>query len=165
MMNRRGTSDLDTKDGISLLGLKNHVLLSYLHALVLLCARRALGHSLNERSPPTSPFSSAEPRSRGSGSGDLVDSMIESRLVLEKIKALEGRMRYQIEKLVRMAEETPSSSKNLADGACLLHEIREASSLNYDHKIPLRSSPIPRIWLIMVMHRTTMGVRRMALAR
>ena len=45
--------------------------------------------------------------------GDLVDSMIEGRIVLEKINVLEGRMRYQIEKLVRAAEDT---SQGVVDG-------------------------------------------------
>jgi U3 small nucleolar ribonucleoprotein protein LCP5 len=44
-----------------------------------------------------------------------VDSMIESRIVLEKIKTLEAKLRYQIEKLVRVAEE-PESSSNIVDG-------------------------------------------------
>jgi U3 small nucleolar ribonucleoprotein protein LCP5 len=39
--------------------------------------------------------------------------MVEGRVVLEKIKVLEGRMRYQIEKLVRVAEEVPSSNHNV----------------------------------------------------
>jgi len=37
--------------------------------------------------------------------------MIESRIVLEKIKLLEGKMRYQIEKLVQLAAEDPSDDK------------------------------------------------------
>ena len=39
--------------------------------------------------------------------------MIEGRVVLEKIKVLESRIRYQIEKLVRIADD---ASKNVADG-------------------------------------------------
>ena len=34
--------------------------------------------------------------------------MIEGRVVLEKIKLLESKMRYQIEKLVQLAAEGPS---------------------------------------------------------
>lgn len=110
------STDLDTKEGISLLSLKHHVLLSYMQSLLLLSSRRALGHSLAERSRPTQPFASAD-RERGSGAGDLVDSMIEGRVVLEKIKALESRMRYQIEKLVRVAEDTSDANANaVVDG-------------------------------------------------
>ena len=42
--------------------------------------------------------------------------MIEGRIVLEKIKVLEGRMRYQIEKLVRVADENPEAAKNVTNG-------------------------------------------------
>jgi U3 small nucleolar ribonucleoprotein protein LCP5 len=49
-----------------------------------------------------------------------VDSMIESRIVLEKIKPLEAKLRYQIEKLVRVAE-APESVSNVIDGTPLYH--------------------------------------------
>ena len=41
--------------------------------------------------------------------------MIESRIVLEKAKTLEAKLRYQIEKLVKVAEE-PESAPNIIDG-------------------------------------------------
>lgn len=94
-----------TSDGISLLSLKNHVLLSYMQSLLLLSCRRALSHSLAARSPPQQSFSDPDRDARGDEPGDLVDSMIENRVVLEKIKVLEGRMRYQIDKLVRLAKD------------------------------------------------------------
>ncbi|KAI5119094.1 hypothetical protein M0805_004865 [Coniferiporia weirii] len=99
--------DIDTKDGISLLSLKHHLMLSYLQSLVLLSAHRVLGHTLTDESlvSKQEPFSVAERAPRGSQPGDLVGSMVENRVVLEKVKALESKMRYQIEKLVRLAEE------------------------------------------------------------
>ncbi|KAI0927999.1 hypothetical protein AcW1_005385 [Taiwanofungus camphoratus] len=109
------TSELDTKIGISLLSLKHHLMLSYLQSLVLVSSRRASGDSLTERAPPALPFSAPDRGPRGSGAGDRVDSMIEARVVLEKIKVLEGRMKYQIEKLVRVAEEAPSASQNVVN--------------------------------------------------
>ncbi|KAL4075407.1 hypothetical protein V8B97DRAFT_1579306 [Scleroderma yunnanense] len=102
------TDTMNTKDGISLLSLKHHVMLSYLHAIVLLSARRTLGDSMEDRMPPSEPFSAADRDIRGSGIGDLVDSMIEGRVVLEKIKVLESRIRYQIDKLVRIAQDSSS---------------------------------------------------------
>ncbi|PBK62933.1 hypothetical protein ARMSODRAFT_963780 [Armillaria solidipes] len=101
-----------TTDGISLLSLKNHVLLSYMQSLLLLSCRRALSHSLAARSPPQQPFSDPDRDARGDGPGDLVDSMIENRVVLEKIKVLEGRMRYQIDKLVRLAKDDAAVDVN-----------------------------------------------------
>ncbi|KZT01065.1 uncharacterized protein LAESUDRAFT_664706 [Laetiporus sulphureus 93-53] len=107
--------DIDTKDGISLLSLKHHLMLSYLQSLVLVCSRRAAGHALTERSPPSQSFSAPDRPARGPGAGDRVDSMIEARVVLEKVKVLEGRMKYQIDKLVRVAEEAPSASQNVVN--------------------------------------------------
>ncbi|KAH7889994.1 hypothetical protein F5I97DRAFT_1924497 [Phlebopus sp. FC_14] len=106
------TDNMDTRDGISLLSLKHHLMLSYLQSLVLLSARRAVGDSFEDRAFPSAPFSAVDRGARGSGVGDLVDSMIEGRVVLEKIKVLESRMRYQIEKLARLADDT---TKNVAD--------------------------------------------------
>ncbi|KZP32514.1 hypothetical protein FIBSPDRAFT_907218 [Athelia psychrophila] len=106
---QKNTTELDTKDGISLLSLKHHLILSYLQSLTLLAPHRVLGHAVDDRTPPAQSFGAADREARGSGAGDLVDSMVEGRVVLEKIKVLEGRMRYQIEKLVRVAEEGPSS--------------------------------------------------------
>ncbi|KAL1694695.1 hypothetical protein GGG16DRAFT_110028 [Schizophyllum commune] len=111
---RNDDDRLDCKDGISLLSLKHHIMLTYMQSLALVSARRVVGHSLTGRTQPAEPYSSAERSSRGSEPGDLVDSMIEGRIALEKINILEGRMRYQIEKLVRLAEE-PEKSTNVAD--------------------------------------------------
>jgi len=105
------TTDFDFKDGVSLLSLKHQLLLSYMQSLVLLHCHRVLGHSLTTRSLPSGSFSSPERGKRGANAGDLVDSMIEGRIVLEKIKLLESKMRYQIEKLVHLAAEDPSDDK------------------------------------------------------
>ncbi|KAF5379890.1 hypothetical protein D9757_007192 [Collybiopsis confluens] len=105
----KGPSFFENKEGISLLSLKHQVLLSYLQSLVLVSTRRVIGHSLSVRDPPTEPFSDTQRVCRGSGSGDLVDQMIEGRIVLEKLKVLEGRMRYQIEKLVKAAQQKDAS--------------------------------------------------------
>jgi U3 small nucleolar ribonucleoprotein protein LCP5 len=73
--------------------------------LVLVTARRALGDSLTARTSPPQSFSSADRGIRGNNSGDLIDTIIENRIVLEKLELLESKMRYQIEKLVRIADE------------------------------------------------------------
>jgi U3 small nucleolar ribonucleoprotein protein LCP5 len=116
----RTANDLEAKDGISLLSLKNHLMMSYLHSLALLIPHRILGHTLLDRTPPSEPFSSAQRSARGTGAGDLVDSIVEGRIVLEKVKVLEGRMKYQIEKLVRLAtENTATVDSNVANGMTL----------------------------------------------
>ncbi|KAG1849146.1 hypothetical protein DFJ58DRAFT_704798 [Suillus subalutaceus] len=148
--------DMDMKDGISLLSLKHHLLLSYLQSLVLLSARRATGDSLTERTSASSPFSTVDREARGSGAGDLVDSMIEGRVVLEKIKVLESRMRYQIEKLVRVAEEVPSGKdvvedplafrpnpQNLVDNEQHSNEDQDGRSDVEDIYRPPKLAPMP----------------------
>jgi len=114
LVREKNDAGLDMHDGISLLSLKHHMMLSYLQSATLLISHRALGNSLVKRTPPNASFGSTERSSRGSAAGDLVDHMIEGRLVLEKIKVLENRMKYQIEKLVRVATE-PQSTKNVID--------------------------------------------------
>ncbi|KAF8742718.1 hypothetical protein AX14_002527, partial [Amanita brunnescens Koide BX004] len=109
---RQNEGVLDTKEGISLLSLKHNLLLLYLKSLSLISARRAFGHHLGERSPPPQAISTLERSTRGSGAGDLVDAMIEYRVILEKAKALEARMRYQIDKLVRLA---PDERENITE--------------------------------------------------
>ncbi|KAG8895883.1 hypothetical protein FRB99_000292 [Tulasnella sp. 403] len=79
--------------------------MSYLQSLVLLSSHRILGHSLLDRSPPPESFASVSRTARGADAGDLVDSLVEGRLVLEKCRALESKLRYQIDKLVRIAKE------------------------------------------------------------
>lgn len=88
-------------------------MLSYLQAATLLIAHRGLGYSFTDRSPPETPFASSPRPARGDQAGDLVDHMVEGRLIMEKIKALEGRMKYQIEKLVRAATEKQTAQNAL----------------------------------------------------
>ncbi|KAG6903190.1 hypothetical protein C0995_002733 [Termitomyces sp. Mi166 len=111
---QQSTGALDFKDGISLLSLKHQSLISYLNSLVILSSRRATGHSLNTRTRTELVFSAPERSCRGNGLGDLVDTMIEGRVVLEKMRVLETRMRYQIEKLIRVAEE-PENTADLVE--------------------------------------------------
>jgi len=103
----------DVKNGISLLSRRNDTLLSYLESLVLMSAHRVLGHSLLSRDPPTSGFDDPERCARGVEGGDLVDSAIEARAVLEKTKALELRLKYQIQKLVRLAEDANVANQDV----------------------------------------------------
>lgn len=114
LLEKSGTDAMDVKEGISLLSLKHQVMLWYLHSLTLLSSQRVLGNSLKKRAPPSASFQDPNRGARGADAGDLVDSLIESRVVLEKSKALEGRMRYQIEKLMRSATE-PVASDDIED--------------------------------------------------
>lgn len=113
---RDSPEEMEMKDGISLLSLKHHLLIQYLQSLLLVVSRRAIGDSLLERTPPSKPFSEPDREVRGHSAGDLVDSMIEGRVILEKIKVLEGRMKYQIEKLVKLSQEKGDKSHEALNG-------------------------------------------------
>lgn len=78
------SAELTYPTGISLLSLKNHLLLSYLHHLTTLFSLRLTSQPLKDNS--------------------IVDSLVKLRVVLEKISPLEGKLKYQIEKLVRKAD-------------------------------------------------------------
>ncbi|KAB5596441.1 Neuroguidin-B [Ceratobasidium theobromae] len=108
-------SELDTSAGISLLSLKNYVMLSYIHSLALLSSHRLLGHSLLDRTPPSESFGVSDRSVRGCDAGDLVDTMVEDRIILEKAKTLEARMKYQIGKLVRLAQDNPQDEGDVID--------------------------------------------------
>ncbi|GAA5973357.1 hypothetical protein JCM11641_003089 [Rhodosporidiobolus odoratus] len=82
------TNELTYPSGISLLSLKNHLLLSYLHHLVALFTLKLSSRSL------TAPESA-----------EVVQQLVKLRVVLEKVSPLEQKLKYQVEKLVRKADQ------------------------------------------------------------
>ncbi|KAJ3033381.1 hypothetical protein HDV00_006400 [Rhizophlyctis rosea] len=85
LLERIHAGDIKTSNGVSLLEVKLHSLLSYItnlgfYTLLKLHGRPISGHP-------------------------VVDRLIELRIVLEKVKPLEMKLKYQIEKLVRAAGE------------------------------------------------------------
>ena len=140
-------------------------MLFYLQSLVLLVARRAAGDTLEDRTPASLPFSAADRGARGAGLGDLVDSMIEGRVVLEKIKVLESRIKYQIEKLVRITDD---GSKNVADGESYWPPRMMFADNAVFYKIPWPSDPTLKTWPTMMdprmLRRTRMTIRRQTVA-
>ncbi|XP_068855560.1 neuroguidin isoform X1 [Aphelocoma coerulescens] len=84
MLRRVRGGQLDTKQGVSLLQVRSQALLSYLQDLALLVCTKARGGSLG-------------------GSGGALQRLLETRVVLEKLRPLEQRLRYQLEKLLRAA--------------------------------------------------------------
>ncbi|GAA6064236.1 hypothetical protein JCM10212_006365 [Sporobolomyces blumeae] len=82
------TAELTYPSGISLLSLKNHLLLSYLHHLVALFALRLSSTSLTSTE-----------------GGQVVGALVKLRVVLEKVAPLEQKLKYQVEKLVRKADQ------------------------------------------------------------
>jgi hypothetical protein len=71
------------EDGISLLELKNDLMLNYIINLVQLMLVKVKGQSIDG-----SPY---------------IDELIEGRVILEKIQPLEKKLKYQIDKLLKAA--------------------------------------------------------------
>jgi U3 small nucleolar ribonucleoprotein protein LCP5 len=86
---------LSAPNAPSLLTLKNSALLFYLHHLVLLTSHRLRGNSLED----------------GTNGALLVKGLIKLRLILEKIKPVESKMRSLVERLLRAVEEDDKRRK------------------------------------------------------
>lgn len=92
------TSVPSTPNGLSLLDLKNHLLLSYIENLSLLI--------LSKLNDPN--FSLQNPESQ-----NIVWNLIQDRIHLEKgVAPLETKIGYQIRKLLRAAEDTTQTQKD-----------------------------------------------------
>ncbi|CAM9121922.1 unnamed protein product, partial [Bubo scandiacus] len=83
LLRRVRGGQLRTEKGPSLLGLRPQTLLHYLQDLGLLLGAKVRGRSLGGATP--------------------LPRLLESRLVLEKLRPLERRLKYQVEKLLRAA--------------------------------------------------------------
>ncbi|WFD00515.1 hypothetical protein MYAM1_003264 [Malassezia yamatoensis] len=78
--------EMDFPDGISLWTVKVDALLAYLHHMTLLCAHRLSRKSLADEQ-----------------GGEYVERLVRLRLVLEKMRPMETRIKYQVEKLLQAA--------------------------------------------------------------
>ncbi len=104
-------------DGISLLTVKNEAMLDYLHHIVALSIAKISGRSLASASG-----ASSASQSNASASTDLVSNTIKLRLMLEKLRPLENRLKYQMDKLLRAAAD--------ADKEVMLGRAAPASDVN-----------------------------------
>ncbi|EGG03866.1 uncharacterized protein MELLADRAFT_108943 [Melampsora larici-populina 98AG31] len=85
-----------TSEGISLLSLKNDILLSYIHHLINICALRISG--------PTSFLEKTGPMPNS------IEQLVWLRLVMDKVRPMEGKLKYQIDKLVKKVEENAAGA-------------------------------------------------------
>lgn len=97
------------KDGISLLDVKNELLLSYLQNLVFLILvklRKAKEADTSDSDDESSP------------EHEIVKKLVELRLYLEKgVRPMEDKLRYQIEKVLRAADDAERNEKAIAAAA------------------------------------------------
>lgn len=99
-------SILPPQDGISLLDTKSEILLSYLHNLVFLIIfqlRQASSNSQSEES---------EIAADSSVRDEVVKKLVELRVFLDRgVRPLEGRLKYQIDKVIKAAEESERTER------------------------------------------------------
>ncbi|GAA97877.1 uncharacterized protein L969DRAFT_52231 [Mixia osmundae IAM 14324] len=109
------TSDEDElayPDGISLLTAKNDLLLGYIQQLVFLHLHTSLAGQ------PLSNLSSSDKE----GATDLVGNLIRTRLILEKIRPIESKLKYQMDKLIRKAHTAADTNGKSNDPADQEHD-------------------------------------------
>lgn len=99
-------SILPPQDGISLLDTKSEILLSYLHNLVFLIIfqlRQSNSNSHSEKS---------EIAADSSVRDEVVKKLVELRVFLDRgVRPLEGRLKYQIDKVIKAAEESEQTER------------------------------------------------------
>ncbi|KAF1963412.1 hypothetical protein CC80DRAFT_486803 [Byssothecium circinans] len=110
---------LPPKEGISLFDVKNELLLSYLQNLVFLILLKLRARSGKEE---------------GAGEvlspqDEVVRKLVELRVYLEKgVRPLENRLKYQIDKIVRTADDAARKTTQAAKTSTLRKEKRNAES-------------------------------------
>ncbi|KAF9424984.1 hypothetical protein BGZ94_007950 [Podila epigama] len=77
------TKEIDTSKGLSFLEVKYHILLEYITNLSFLMYRKLNGETIQDHG--------------------AIHALIEERTILEKMKPIEQKLKYQIDKLVRAA--------------------------------------------------------------
>jgi U3 small nucleolar ribonucleoprotein protein LCP5 len=113
------------KDGISLLDVKNELLLSYLQNLVFLILLKLR----QARTGAQKKNNGDDGESNDQDLDDLVvKKLVELRLYLEKgVRPLEDKLRYQIDKVLRAADDAERSAKQ-AEAAAKAAEQPESDS-------------------------------------
>lgn len=101
------------ENGITLLDAKNDIFLAYLQTLALrnLAVIRSVGKHIKTKSSDSKPIDSAF-------DDQLVKNLVTHRVYLEKgVRPLEDRLKYQIDKVVRAADDEANTSTQKAAAA------------------------------------------------
>ncbi|KAJ1333000.1 U3 small nucleolar ribonucleoprotein LCP5 [Microdochium nivale] len=99
------------QDGVSLLDVKNELLLSYLQNLVFLILLKIR----NARDGTTSTDNGDDDESSSQLSDDVVRKLVELRLFMDKgVRPLEDKLRFQLDKMLRAADDADRRKEQLA---------------------------------------------------
>ncbi|CAH7684268.1 hypothetical protein BY996DRAFT_4645708 [Phakopsora pachyrhizi] len=122
----QSTTTLNQRNGISLLDLKNQIMIGYIQNLINLCAIRIMKSSKKQQS-----LELDQDKSFVKTRDSIVEQLVWYRLVMEKIKPMEARLKYQIEKLLKKAQDAKS--------------VQDVSELDIENVIndPLSFKPNP----------------------
>ena len=125
-----------SKDGVSLLDVKNELLLSYLQNLVFLILLKIRSSASSSNPPKGSAANKNEDGDgdeNGAGAGVLednvvVEKLVELRLYLEKgVRPLEDKLRFQLDKILRAADNADRSAHVQAQAAAESRKARDAA--------------------------------------
>lgn len=106
------------KDGISLLDVKNELLLSYLQNLVFLILIKLRDYNNDE----------SDDEQSQSIDDDVVQKLVETRVYLEKgVRPLEARLKYQIDKVLRAADDAARATLPASRGPTLITRDSDVS--------------------------------------
>ncbi|XP_072952294.1 uncharacterized protein [Typha angustifolia] len=103
-----------TADGLSYLEAKHHLLLSYCQSIVYYLLRKAKGFPIEDH--------------------PVVRSLVEIRLFLEKVRPIDKKMEYQVQKLTRAADNVPKKATDT--------DMKEKDE-SRDEEDPLKYRPNP----------------------
>ncbi|KAL5724286.1 hypothetical protein ACHQM5_007565 [Ranunculus cassubicifolius] len=106
-------NNFSTADGFSYLEAKHLLLISYCQSIVYYLLRKAKGHSI-EGHP-------------------VVRSLVEIKLFLEKVRPIDKKLDYQIQKLLKIASNTGAKAEN--------DEHKSKAGQNTDDLLKLRPNP------------------------
>lgn len=124
---RNSDESLNTASGLSLLLLRPQVLLSSLHNLVILLSLRLASSSshlpsLAESTAATTPFETYQ-RDRRDLAGveafmdELSGDISLTQEVFDKVRGMEGKLEYQIKKLIGLADAEEKRGRDVIDDA------------------------------------------------
>ncbi|KAI2466780.1 hypothetical protein F4781DRAFT_334940 [Annulohypoxylon bovei var. microspora] len=118
-----------TKDGVSLLDVKNELLLSYLQNLVFLIL-------IKIRNAKNASSESSEEEDKTDLSDTVVNKLVELRLYLDKgVRPLEDKLQFQLDKILRAVEDADRIASQVANAAELESESdSEEGSENSDEE-------------------------------
>ena len=104
-----------TQDGVSLLDVKNELLLSYLQNLVFLILLKLRNARDGSKSTSSSDHDDNEGSDDSQLSDHVVKKLVELRLFMDKgVRPLEDKLRFQLDKMLRAVEDADRRKEQLA---------------------------------------------------